>query len=148
MMSADDFAALAAQIRHVVGAQGFMKLLGAEIDELQPGLCVMSVARHPELLQQDGLFHGGVTAFLVDNATTTAAATRRQMDQRVLTAEYKLNLIAPARGERLVCRASLLKAGRMAVVEARVYSREGAADTLTAAALATIAMLPGPVRPG
>lgn len=147
-MSADDFATLAAQIRHFVGAQGFMKLLGAEIDLLEPGLCVMSVARRPELLQQDGLFHGGVTAFLVDNATTTAAATRREMDQRVLTAEYKLNLIAPARGDRLVCRASLLKPGRMSVVEARIFSLADGAETLTAAALATIAMLPGPVRAG
>ncbi len=145
-MTADNFAALADQIRRFVGAQGFMKLLGGEIDELAPGLCVMSVARRPELLQQDGLFHGGVTAFLVDNATTTAAATRRELDQRVLTAEYKLNLIAPARGDRLICRASLLKPGRMAVVEARVYSRENGEDKLSAAALATIAMLPGPVR--
>jgi len=145
-MTADNFAALADQIRHFVGAQGFMKLLGAEIDALEPGLCVMSVPRRPELLQQDGLFHGGVTAFLVDNATTTAAATRRQLDQRVLTAEYKLNLLAPARGERLICRASLLKPGRMSVVEARVYSRENGEDKLSAAALATIAMLPGPVR--
>lgn len=145
-MSDDGFAALAEQIRRLVGTQGLMKHLGAEIDALEPGLCVMSVARRPELLQQDGLFHGGVTAFLVDNATTTAAATRREMDQRVLTAEYKLNLIAPARGERLICRASLLKPGRMSVVEARVYSRENGEDKLSAAALATIAMLPGPLR--
>lgn len=145
-MTADGFDTLADQIRRLVGSQGFMKLLGAEIDELAPGLCVMSVARRPELLQQDGLFHGGVTAFLVDNATTTAAATRRELDQRVLTAEYKLNLIAPARGERLICRASLLKPGRMSVVEARVYSRENGEDKLSAVALATIAMLPGPVR--
>jgi uncharacterized protein (TIGR00369 family) len=147
-MTDPDFPALAAQIRHFVGAQGFMRLLGAEIDQLEPGLCVMSVARRPDLLQQDGLFHGGVTAFLVDNATTTAAATRRQLDQRVLTAEYKLNLMAPARGQRLICRASLLKPGRMAVVEARVFSREEDEDKLTAVALATIAMLPGPVRQG
>lgn len=147
-MADTDFAALADQIRRFVAGQGFMRLVGAEIDELAPGLCVMSVARRADLLQQDGLFHGGVTAFLVDNATTTAAATRRQMDQRVLTAEYKLNLMAPARGDRLICRASLLKPGRLAVVEARVFSREGAEDKLTAVALATIAMLSGPVRPG
>jgi len=141
-MSDDDFATLADQIRRTVAGQGFMRLLGAEIEELAPGLCVMAVDRRPDLLQQDGFFHGGVTAFLVDNATTTAAATRRAPDQAVLTAEYKLNLLAPARGERLICRATLLKPGRMSVVEARIYSREAGEDKLSAAALATIAMLP------
>ena len=89
-----DFAPIAARIRDHVGRQGFMTHIGAELSELTRGACTLAVDRRPELLQQHGLFHGGVTAFLVDNATTIAAATSR--GQSALTAEYKLNLLSPA----------------------------------------------------
>ena len=98
-----DFATIARRIRDNVGRQGFMIHVGAELFELTRGTCTLAVDRRPELLQQHGLFHGGVTAFLVDNATTIAAATSR--GQPALTAEYKLNLLSPAAGERLICRA-------------------------------------------
>ena len=98
-----DFAPIATRIRDNVGRQGFMTHVGAELAELTCGTCTLAVDRRPELLQQNGLFHGGVTAFLVDNATTIAAATSR--GQPALTAEYKLNLLSPATGERPICRA-------------------------------------------
>ena len=91
-MTADfdpDFTPIAKTIRDSVGQQGFMNHIGAELSELKRGSCTLVVDRRPELLQQNGLFHGGVTAFLVDNATTIAAATSR--GQPALTAEYKLN---------------------------------------------------------
>ena len=84
-----DFAPVATRIRDHVGRQGFMTHIGAELSELTRGACTLAVDRRPELLQQHGLFHGGVTAFLVDNATTIAAAASR--GQAALTAEYKLN---------------------------------------------------------
>ena len=105
-MTADfdpDFTPIAKTIRDSVGQQGFMNHIGAELSELKRGSCTLVVDRRPELLQQNGLFHGGVTAFLVDNATTIAAATSR--GQPALTAEYKLNLLSPASGDRLICRA-------------------------------------------
>ena len=89
-----DFTPIETRIRDNVGRQGFMGLVGAEVAELSRGTCTLAVDRRPELLQQHGLFHGGVTAFLVDNATTIAAATSR--GQPALTAEYKLNLLSPA----------------------------------------------------
>src|SRR5436309_15837736 len=98
-----EFAPIAARIRDSVGRQGFMAHVGAELSELARGTCTLEVERRPELLQQNGLFHGGVTAFLVDNATTIAAAASR--GQAALTAEYKLNLLSPASGDRLICRA-------------------------------------------
>jgi uncharacterized protein (TIGR00369 family) len=123
MMSPDidpDFAPIATRIRDNVGRQGFMNHVGAELSELTRGTCTIAVDRRPELLQQHGLFHGGVTAFLVDNATTIAAATSR--GQPALTAEYKLNLLSPASGERLICRARVIKPGRqVAVVAADVF---------------------------
>lgn len=131
-----------AAIRESVGKQGFMKLVGAEIDTLAPGKAVLSLRRRDEVLQQHGFIHGGAIAFLVDNATTIAAGTLiDRPGQSVLTAEYKVNFTAPARGEKVVCEASVLKAGkRMTVVEARVWSHEGGEAKLCAVALATISI--------
>jgi uncharacterized protein (TIGR00369 family) len=149
-MTADldlDFAPIAQRIRKSIAAQGFMSHVGAELCELTRGSCTLAVDRRPELLQQHGLFHGGVTAFLVDNATTIAAATSR--GQPALTAEYKLNLLSPATGERLICRARVIKAGRqVAVVAADVFCVTGGIERHTATALASIAMLSAEVSAG
>ena len=135
-----DFAPIAARIHTHVGRQGFMNLVGAEISALSRGRCTIAVERRPELLQQHGFFHGGVTAFLVDNATTIAAATSR--GQPALTAEYKLNLLSPAAGEKLICRARVIKPGRqVAVVAADVFCLMDGLEKHTATALASIAML-------
>jgi len=132
-----DFAQIETRIRDNVGRQGFMRHIGAELSELTRGSCTLEVDRRPELLQQHGLFHGGVTAFLVDNATTIAAATSR--GQSALTAEYKLNLLSPA--ERLICRARVIKPGRqVAVVAADVFCITDGVEKHTATALASIAM--------
>jgi len=134
------FAPIATRIRDNVGRQGFMALIGAELSELARGSCTLAVDRRLELLQQHGFFHGGVTAFLVDNATTIAAATSR--GQAALTAEYKLNLLSPATGERLICRARVIKPGRqIAVVAADVFCVIDGLEKHTATALASIAML-------
>ncbi len=128
-----DFAPVAKRIRDSVGRQGFMIHLGAELCELARGSCTLAVKRRPELLQQHG-------AFLVDNATTIAAATSR--GQPALTAEYKLNLLSPATGERLICRARVIKPGRqVAVVAADVFCVTDGVEKHTATALASIAML-------
>ena len=141
-MTEDDpeFEPIERLIRENVGRQGFMNLVGAELSELARGHCTIAVDRRPELLQQHGFFHGAVTAFLVDNATTIAAATSR--GQGALTAEYKLNLLSPATGERLICRARVIKPGRqVAVVAADVFCVTDGVEKHTATALASIAML-------
>jgi len=135
-----DFAAIAQRIHTNVQLQGFMALVGAELAELTRGTCTLVVDRRDQLLQQNGFFHGGVSAFLVDNATTIAAATSR--GQMALTAEFKLNYLAPAVGERLICRARVIKPGRrIATVAADVFCVGEGVETHTAAALASIAML-------
>jgi len=137
-----DFAPIAKRIRESISRQGFMSHIGAQLSELARGSCTLTVDRRPQLLQQNGLFHGGVTAFLVDNATTIAAATWR--GQPALTAKYKLNLLSPASGERLICRSRVIKPGRqVAVVAADVFCLIDGVEkhTATATALASIAML-------
>ena len=136
-----DEQAIAGAIRTALNAQGFLHHMGASVDEVVNGRVVMSVTRRPELLQQHGFFHGGVIAFLVDNATTAAAGTVVKRDtQTCLTAEYKLNIIAPALGDRLACSATVVKPGRrLTIVEAKVHSHTPGKTKLVAVALATIA---------
>ncbi|MGL5166458.1 MAG: PaaI family thioesterase [Afipia sp.] len=147
MTQADaEFAPIAHHILSNIKRQGFMTHVGAEVTELTRGGCELSVDRRPELLQQNGFFHGGVTAFLIDNATTIAAAAVK--GQPALTAEYKLNLLSPASGERLICRARVVKPGRqVSVVAADVFCLIDGAEKHTATALASIAMLESLPKP-
>jgi uncharacterized protein (TIGR00369 family) len=142
-MTQTPFPAIAASIRKTLEDQGFTQLVGAEVVSVEPGVVVMALDRRPEVLQQAGLFHGGVLAYLVDNATTAAAATVIDRTKRtVITAEYKINLVAPSTGDRLTCRAEVVKPGRsLTVVDARVFCRVDGAEKLVAVALATIANL-------
>jgi uncharacterized protein (TIGR00369 family) len=142
-MSETPFSAVADAIRATLEGQGFTKLVGAEVVSIEPGVVVMVLDRRPEVLQQAGLFHGGALAYLIDNATTAAAGTMIDRTTRsVITAEYKINLVAPSTGDRLTCRAEVVKPGRsLTVVEAKVYCRIDGAEKLVAVALATIANL-------
>jgi uncharacterized protein (TIGR00369 family) len=137
------FQPIAAGIRETLESQGFTKLLGAEVVSVEPRVVVMAVDRRPEVLQQAGLFHGGVIAYLVDNSTTAAAATVLDRATRtVITAEYKINLVSPSVGDRLTCRAEVVRPGRLlTVVEAKVTCRTDGEEKLVAVALATIANL-------
>ena len=142
-MSEMPFPAVAAAIRHTLENQGFTRLVGAEVVSVEPGVVVMALERRPQVLQQAGLFHGGAIAYLIDNATTAAAGTVIDRTKRtVITAEYKINLLAPSTGDRLTCRAEVVKPGRsLTVVEAKVHCRIDGAEKLVAVALATIANL-------
>jgi uncharacterized protein (TIGR00369 family) len=143
VMNEKDFAAVAESLRNALNSQGFMQLVGAVVTSVKPGEVELALDRRPEVLQHNGFFHGGVIAFLVDNATTAAAGTLVDREARlVLTAEYKLNFVAPAAGDRLTCRATVLKPGKsLTVVEAKVFCRTKGEEKLTAVALATIAAI-------
>lgn len=137
--SSPDFTA----IRDAVTAQGMMRHMGASIDDLDAGRAQFGLPQRPELLQQNGFFHGGAVAFLIDVTATTAAATLvDRKTQSCLTAEYKLNFVAPAKGERIVCEASVVKPGRrLSVVEAKVFAEAQGERKLVSVALATIAVI-------
>jgi uncharacterized protein (TIGR00369 family) len=143
----DDFAHVGGFIRQALAAQGFMRLVGAEVEEVAPGRCVLGVDFRPDLTQHHGFFHGGVIAFLFDNTTAAAAGTIVQDPKKegLLSAEYKLNILSAARGPRLRCRAEVVKPGRtLIVVEGRVFEvgAEDGREKPVAIGLATIARVP------
>jgi uncharacterized protein (TIGR00369 family) len=109
----------------------------------------LSIRRRPEFLQQHGAFHGGVTAFLIDNATTFAAWTQVSLGHTVITAEYKISFLSPAIGDDLICKARVVKSGRrLSIVLAEVFASRNSQDFQTAIAISTIASMPvGAKRP-
>jgi uncharacterized protein (TIGR00369 family) len=132
------------RVRESFVRQGLMKHLGAELTGLSSGQCEIRVKHRPELTQQHGYFHAGVTASIADSASGYAAYTTMPEDFSVLTVEYKINLVAPAEGEFLVARARVLRSGKtLKVCAADVFVVNGAEETLCATSLSTIMALAG-----
>ncbi|MEP5700805.1 MAG: PaaI family thioesterase, partial [Sneathiella sp.] len=89
--------------------------------------------------QHNGFFHGGVIGTLADNAAGAAAATLMQAGENCLTTEYKLNLLAPAKGDKIVAVSKIIKSGRsLKVAESNVYSMTGTEKKHCATALVTL----------
>ncbi len=126
-------------VRAALEAQGFMKLLGVEVAEVGPGACTLAVDYRDELCQHNGLFHGGLVGTLADNAAAAAAATLVAPGWTVLTAEYKINLLAPGMGQRLEVRSRVIRPGRtLTVCESNAFAIDGEAERHCAVAHATI----------
>ena len=94
----------AERVRASFGLQQAMGLIGAELAVVEPGYTEIHLPFKPEISQQHGFIHGGVVGMIADSAAGYAANTLTPADTSVLTVEYKLNLVAPADGERLVAR--------------------------------------------
>ncbi len=124
--------------------QGFMVLLGATLTDVAPGFCEIQVPFKANLTQQHGYFHAGVIGTLADNAGGYAAFTLMPPEASILTVEYKLNLLAPGDGERLLSRARVLKPGRtLTVCGSEVFVIKEGAQTLCATALMTLMAMHG-----
>ena len=120
----------------------FIAHLGIELDALGDGWCETRLPLQPWHLQQTGVVHAGVLATLADHTAGAAAATQQSASDHVVTAEFKINLLRGARGERLTCRAEVLKPGRrLVVVEAEVWAERGEARELVAKLNATMAVV-------
>ncbi|MFN8011774.1 MAG: PaaI family thioesterase [Holophagaceae bacterium] len=134
----------AARVRGSFARQGAMGLVGAELHRVEPGLVEIGLAFRPDLSQQHGFFHAGVSAMIADSAGGYAAFTLFPADASVLTVEFKLNLLAPARGERLKALGRVLRAGRtLAVCELQVFALAEGRESLCATGLQTVMRLDG-----
>ncbi len=92
--------------------QTIAKTLGMSITRLEPGLCEMRLPFQAELTQQHGFFQAGVVAILADNAGGWAAYTLMAPNSEVLAVEFKVNFMAPAKGDEMIARARVVKSGR------------------------------------
>ena len=110
------------RITNSFGRQGLMRTLGAALESVEPGKVVIVCDFGAHLTQQHGLFHGGVVASLVDVACGYAALSVMPDDREVLTVEFKVQFLKPAKTERLVAVGRVVQAGRtLTVCEGTVF---------------------------
>src|SRR5262245_21360792 len=100
------------RIRESFDRQGFMRMLGAVLESVDSGTVTITCGFGDGLTQQHGLFHGGVMASLVDVACGYAALSVMPADREVLTVEFKIHFLKPARTERLVAVGQVVQDGR------------------------------------
>ncbi len=123
--------------RAVLALQPFSVHIGAELVTFEPGRAELSITVQAHLRQQNGYVHGGIVSYLVDNALTFAGGS--VLGPNVLTQEFKVSYLRPAKGERVVARATVLYSSkRQAVCRCDVYGMEGAEEVLCATSLGTI----------
>lgn len=121
----------------VLETQPFSRWLGTTISAFSSANTTLELAIRAEMLQQNGFAHGGIVSYLADNAITFAGGS--VLGANVLTSEFKINYLRPAKGERLIARAEVLSAGkRQAVVRCDVFVITQGGEKLCATALGTI----------
>ncbi len=123
--------------------QGALMAWNARLQNPTPGGCEIVLPMSAAVSQQHGYFHGGVIGAVADAAGGYAANTLLLPDSECLTAEYKINIVAPGIGQALVARGMLLKAGRSLVVaRADVFAVRDGVEKLCAAMQQTLFVIP------
>jgi uncharacterized protein (TIGR00369 family) len=123
--------------------QQAMRTLGISIARLEPGEVDLAMPYSAAWTQQNGFVHAGIITAGLDNACGIAAFTLMPADSDILTVEFKTNLLAPARGDRFVFRARVVKPGRtLTVCEAQAFAEQDGAEHLIATMTGTLMALP------
>jgi uncharacterized protein (TIGR00369 family) len=132
--------AYAQRVRDSFAQQGLLAdTFGAELRSVQPGLVEIEVPFSSGLTQQDGFFHAGVGIAILDSACGYSALTLMEDGTRVLTVELKVNLLAPATGERMYARGRVIRPGRnLTVCQGDAYTETGGESKHVATILATM----------
>jgi uncharacterized protein (TIGR00369 family) len=132
-----------ARIHSSFAAQSMMETLGAELFEVSSGLVRIKAPILPGTRQQQGFGHAGLTFSLGDSAAGYAALTMMPVDNEVVTAEIKINLLAPAKGDWLIATGKVVKPGkRLCVVTAEVHAVSDGTETLIAVLQGTMVPVP------
>lgn len=133
------------KIRQSFAAQALMATLGARLERVDTGRIEISAPILPAATQQHGYAHAGLTFAIGDSAAGYAALSMMPDEAEVLTAEMKINLLSPGRGERLIARGRVIRPGRrLVVVQAEVIALDQGAERLIALMTGTmIPLLPG-----
>jgi len=131
------------RVRDAFARQGFLRHVDARVEEVAPGRCVIAADFRSELAQQNGFFHGGLLGTIADAAGAGAAATLIEPHRWLLTAEYKVNFLSPARAKRLKAVGEVARAGRtLSVSQVHLYGVDAAGDEqLCALAIVTLMIL-------
>ncbi len=135
-------AARADTIASSFARQGLMTTFGAALARVERGEVEIAMPWSEGVTQQHGFFHGGVVGALADSACGYAALTMVGEGEAGLTAEYKINLLSPAQGERLIAVGRVLKPGRTLVVaQGDVFVEQQGRRKLVATMLMTLCVV-------
>jgi uncharacterized protein (TIGR00369 family) len=134
----------AERVRASFDKQGAMQLIGAQLAEVAPGCVVIELPWRQDLTQQHGFLHAGMLATALDSACGYAGSSLMPADAGVLTIEYKINLLAPAQGERFRMEGVVVKPGRtITVTEGRAWALHQGREKLVATMGATLMAIVG-----
>ena len=115
----------ATRIRASFQRQKAMALIGASLTVVEPGQVEVALPWREDLTQQKGFIHGGIIGIIADTACGYAAYSLMPADSSLVTVEYKINILAPARGS-LVARGEVIRPGRtLTVTRGEVYADDG-----------------------
>jgi uncharacterized protein (TIGR00369 family) len=110
------------RIRESFERQGFMRTVGAVLESVESGTVTITCAFDEGLTQQHGLLHGGVVASLVDVACGYAALSVMPAERDVLTVEFSIHFLKPAKTDRVIAVGQVVQAGRtLTVCEGSVF---------------------------
>lgn len=134
-----------ARVHASFARQKIMQTMGAKLTSIFPGAVEIELLFNENLTQQHGFVHAGAVGTIGDTACGYAALSLAPADMAVLTVEYKINLVAPAVGSKLIARGRVVRPGRtITVCSGDVFAlTEDANEKLVASMLATIMLLPG-----
>jgi uncharacterized protein (TIGR00369 family) len=127
------------RVRASYARQAAMATLGATLSQVAPGQVVIELPFRPDLTQQHGFLHAGVVTTAMDSACGYAAMSLMERGAAVLSVEFKVNLLAPARGVRFRASGRVVRAGpNLTVVSGEFRAVDGASDLLVAMMTATM----------
>jgi uncharacterized protein (TIGR00369 family) len=134
-----------ARLRASFARQQAMTTIGAELTSVAPGTIEIEMPFSPALTQQHGFLHGGVISAALDSACGYAAFSLIPKNAAVLTIEFKVNMLAPGKGERFLFRGSVTKPGRTIIVaDGQAYAFNGGGEArLIATMTATMMTVTG-----
>ncbi|HYV13200.1 MAG TPA: PaaI family thioesterase [Pyrinomonadaceae bacterium] len=130
------------EIKQSFAKQTIMGLIGAELARVEPGLIEIRLPYRADLAQQHGYLHAGIVTTIADSACGYAAYSLMPPNSEVLSVEFKVNLLRPAKGETFSAVAEVVKAGKtLTVVRADVFGIEEERRNLVATMLGTMICL-------
>jgi uncharacterized protein (TIGR00369 family) len=116
----------AERCRASFGRQAAMRLIGGRLARIEPGIAEVALEFRDDLTQQKGYLHGGIVGMIADSACGYAAYSLMPASSSLVTVEYKINILAPAR-RGLLARGEVVRAGRtLTVAKADVFDEGGA----------------------
>ena len=133
-----------ARVRASFARQSAMGTIGAQMVRAEPGEVEVQLPWAAHLTQQHGFLHGGIVGAALDSACGYAGSTLMPADVGVLSIEYKINFVAPARGQRFRMVGTVVKPGRtISVVEGRAYAVDEGREKLVATMSTTLMAISG-----